>query len=195
VAYFLEPGRVLNASYFNLFQALLGMPDATPLREQLAASTDRLLLLLGYSQHPQVLQQKAAAPAAAAAAAAPAGNGGEAAPPAAPAAGGAAAEGAPDAAAAAPAAAGDALAAAPAPAAAATALSPEDATTVAYRGVQLIQLLIKDRPEWLAGQATLFKALCERWKANCAVKVCVYLCACVAVLVGLWCRAACVFLR
>jgi hypothetical protein len=90
----------------------------------------------------------------------------------------AAAAAAPDAAAAAAPASAAAAAANPAPAASPkSALTADDAVTVAYRGVQLVQLLVQHKPEWLPAQAGVFRALCERWTANCAAKV------------GTWCRA------
>lgn len=58
VSYFLEPSRVCIPAYINLFMALLDMPAAQPLREQLAVSQDKLIMLLGM---PQQHQQQAAA--------------------------------------------------------------------------------------------------------------------------------------
>eukprot|EP00879_Flechtneria_rotunda_P005042 GHRR01005319.1.p1 GENE.GHRR01005319.1~~GHRR01005319.1.p1 ORF type:complete len:3477 (+),score=1416.33 GHRR01005319.1:1112-11542(+) len=52
VAYFMDSGRIQNSSYFNMFTALLEMPDASPLRDMLASNTDKLLALLGVKEQP-----------------------------------------------------------------------------------------------------------------------------------------------
>jgi hypothetical protein len=70
VAYFLDPSRVCIPAYINLFMALLDMPAALPLRQQLAASQDKLVLLLGAPQ-----QQAAEATPMVVDGAAPAGRG------------------------------------------------------------------------------------------------------------------------
>lgn len=61
VNYFLEPSRVASGSFFNTFVALLEMPDASPLRAQLAASEAKLLALLGVEQPPPAEVEKSEA--------------------------------------------------------------------------------------------------------------------------------------
>jgi hypothetical protein len=51
------------------------------------------------------------------------------------------------------------------------AVSAADAASMAYRAVQLIALLSRHKPEWLPQQHTIFRAMQERWKANCAAQV------------------------
>jgi hypothetical protein len=50
-------------------------------------------------------------------------------------------------------------------------VSAADAASMAYRAVQLIALLSRHKPEWLPQQHTIFMAMQERWKANCAAQV------------------------
>lgn len=208
VAYFLEPGRVLSPSYFNLFLALLQMPEAAPLRDQLTNSTDRLLLLLGHptTQHNTTQQQQqqlgdkstATQPGAPAGSDAPqpmaidgataaegssqhqpagaasaAGCGSNdlagAVPAAAPAS--ASGQGGPGDTAATPAAASSAATPAAASRPSMSQLSPADATTVAYRAAELVQLLVQQKPDWLPAQPAVFEALCGRWKVNCDAQV------------------------
>lgn len=61
VNYFLEARRITRTDYFNTFTALLGMPDAAPLRAQLADSEDKLLALLGAPPQQQQGEKSAAA--------------------------------------------------------------------------------------------------------------------------------------
>jgi hypothetical protein len=78
VSYFLEPGRITNPSYFDTFTALLEMPQAGPLRAQLASCEDKLLSLLGHIPNPAAKpEQKGLNPAAAADQAAAAGQAGK----------------------------------------------------------------------------------------------------------------------
>ena len=50
-------------------------------------------------------------------------------------------------------------------------VSASDASSMAYRAVQLIALLSRHKPGWLQQQHNIFSALQQRWRVNCAAQV------------------------
>ncbi|WIA37453.1 hypothetical protein OEZ86_014371 [Tetradesmus obliquus] len=173
VAYFLEPGRITNPSYFNTFTALLGMPQAGPLRAQLASCEDKLLSLLGQSpkQQQQQQQQQKGQPAAAEPAAA--GGGGGAADAGKEQQQQQQQQGADkDEAKQEPGAPADAATAItpaqpqpqqPPAGAASSSSSSSSSSATACRAVQLIELLVRHQPDWLPACPAVFNALWRQW--------------------------------